>query len=161
VLAITQLSDFLFLHRSPRGALEAPILFLAVWWAWNYTAGDELDRSRAAPRGPVDGRADGDQPRHVGGDSRGLRRARPGLAAAYVLLQLVRSSFIVVAFRKGERMRRTCAQLLAWSAIAGVPWIAGALVHGDARIVLWVAALVIDLGAPAIGFRSPASLRWS
>jgi low temperature requirement protein LtrA len=31
VLAITQLSDFLFLHRSPRGALEAPILFLAVW----------------------------------------------------------------------------------------------------------------------------------
>jgi low temperature requirement protein LtrA len=82
-------------------------------------------------------------------------------AAAYVLLQLVRSSFIVVAFRKGERMRRTCAQLLAWSAIAGVPWIAGALVHGDARIVLWVAALVIDLGAPAIGFRSPASLRWS
>ena len=38
VFAITQLSDFLFAHRSPRGALEALILFLAVWWAWNYTA---------------------------------------------------------------------------------------------------------------------------
>ncbi len=156
VFAITQLSDFLFAHRSLRGALEALILFLAVWWAWNYTAwatnwidperppvallmvvlmAISLVMSAAIPNAF---------------DARGV-----AFAAAYVLLQLVRSGFMVWAFAAGERMRRNYAQLLAWSAIAAVPWILGAVVHGDARIVLWLVALVIDLAAPAVGFRLP------
>ena len=38
VFAITQLSGYLRLHLTGRGALETLVLFLAVWWAWNYTA---------------------------------------------------------------------------------------------------------------------------
>src|ERR1700759_5080575 len=38
VFAITQLSDFLFQDATFRRALEALIMFGAVWWAWNYTA---------------------------------------------------------------------------------------------------------------------------
>jgi hypothetical protein len=134
VFAITQLSDFLFAHRSPRGALEALILFLAVWWAWNYTAwatnwidperppvallmvvlmAISLVMSAAIPQAF---------------DARGL-----AFAAAYVLLQLVRSGFVVWAFAAGERMRRNYAQLLAWSAIAAVPWLVGAVVHREDR----------------------------
>jgi hypothetical protein len=36
--AFTQLSDTLSGHQSGRGTIETLVLFLAVWWAWNYTA---------------------------------------------------------------------------------------------------------------------------
>jgi low temperature requirement protein LtrA len=76
-------------------------------------------------------------------------------AISYVALQLVRSTFMVFAFPRGDRMRRNFAQLLSWSAIAGVAWIAGALVHGDARLIVWAIAVVLDVGAPVHGFRLP------
>ena len=38
VFAFTQLSHTLLHHLTARGAVETLVLFLAVWWAWNYTA---------------------------------------------------------------------------------------------------------------------------
>src|SRR5216684_3457808 len=38
VFAITQLSDRLFESLTARGLVQMLVLFLAVWWAWNYTA---------------------------------------------------------------------------------------------------------------------------
>src|SRR5216117_2412078 len=38
VFAVTQLSHSLRDQLTVRGALETLVLFLAVWWAWNYTA---------------------------------------------------------------------------------------------------------------------------
>lgn len=158
VFAITQLSDFLFAHQSARGALQALILFTAVWWAWNYTAWatNWIDPEQAPVAFlmvvlmAISLVMSAAIPRAFAG------RALP-FAAAYVLLQLVRSAFMVGAFARGDRMRRNYAQLLAWSAIAGVLWIVGALVHGDGRIMVWLAALVLDLGAPAAGFRLPGA----
>jgi low temperature requirement protein LtrA len=75
-------------------------------------------------------------------------------AGAYVALQLLRSGFMVAAFA-GQRMGRNYAQLLAWSAIAGAFWIAGALGGGDARLGLWTAAVLVDYGAPLHGFALP------
>jgi low temperature requirement protein LtrA len=77
-----------------------------------------------------------------------------GFAGAYVALQLVRSAFMVAALR-GQRMGRNYAQLLAWSAMAGVLWIAGAAAEGDVRLTLWVLALVVDFGAPLVSFWLP------
>ena len=155
VFAVTQLSHYLLEHLTVRGALETLVLFLAVWWAWNYTTWAlnwahpgrapvralllllmliSLIMSTAIPEAFA-GRA-------------------VQFAAAYVALQLVRSAFMVVAFR-GQRMGRNYAQLLAWSAIAGVLWLAGAFADGDARLVVWIAALAVDLGAPMHGFRLP------
>ena len=62
---------------------------------------------------------------------------------------------MVWAFDRQDRMRRNYAQLLAWSCIAGVIWIAGACVHRDLRLVLWLVALAVDVGAPVHGFRLP------
>lgn len=127
VFAVTQLSHHLLEHLTFRGAVETLVLFLAVWWAWNYTAWAtnwvhpreapvrvlllvlmliSLIMSAAIPEA--------------------FRDRAVEFAAAYVVLQLIRSAFMVVAFR-GRRMGRNYAQLLAWSAIAGVVWIAGAL----------------------------------
>ncbi len=156
VFAITQLSDLLFASLSLRGAVQTLVLFTAVWWAWNYTAWAtnwidperppvallmivlmviSLVMSAAIPRAFA---------------GRGLP-----FAAAYVSIQVVRSGFMVLAFRRGERMRRNYAQLLAWSAIAGVVWLAGAFVDGDGRIAVWVLAIVLDVAAPVHGFRLP------
>jgi low temperature requirement protein LtrA len=132
-------------------------MFLAVWWAWNYTAWatNWLDPERglaallmvvlmilslvlaaAIPRAFED---------------RALE-----FAVSYVALQVLRSAFMVGAFPRGSRMRRNFAQLLAWSAIAGAVWIFGAVaLDGDARLIAWGAAVVLDVAAPVHGFRLP------
>jgi low temperature requirement protein LtrA len=75
-------------------------------------------------------------------------------AVAYVAMGVLRGGFMVYALR-GSRMGRNYAQLTAWTAIAGVAWIAGALVDGDGRIALWLLALALDYGAPLHGFVLP------
>jgi low temperature requirement protein LtrA len=155
VFAITQLSEFLGRHLSSRGALQALVLFGAVWWAWNYTAWAtnwiDPDRWRVAllmiVLMGISLVMSASIPEAFG--SRGM-----AFAVCYVAIQVLRSGFMVVALR-GQAMGRNYAQLLAWSAISGAVWIAGALAHGDARLWLWIAALVLDLGAPLHGFRLP------
>src|SRR5712691_10147955 len=142
VFAVTQLSHSLREHLTVRGALETLVLFLAVWWAWNYTAWatNWIDPDHAAVRllmialmllslvmSAAIPQAFGD---------RGA-----AFALAYVALQVVRSVFMVVAFR-GARMGRNYAQLLAWSCIAGAAWVAGGFAHGDTRLLVWIAAVV-------------------
>jgi low temperature requirement protein LtrA len=155
VFAVTQLSQSLHEHLTARGALETLVLFLAVWWAWNYTAWatNWIDPDHAAVRlllvalmlislvmsAAIPEAFDG----------RGLV-----FALAYVGLQLVRSAFMVAAFR-GQRMGRNYLQLLAWSCIAGVVWVVGALAEGDARLLIWILALALDYGAPLHGFALP------
>jgi low temperature requirement protein LtrA len=155
VFAVTQLSHTLLHHLDVRGAVQTLVLFLAVWWAWNYTAWAtnwidpdqppvralmvllmllSLVMSAAIPRA-FDGQGD-------------------AFAISYVAIQLLRSAFMVLAFR-GQRMGRNYAQLLAWSAMASVLWLAGAAAHGDGRLVLWGTAVLVDYLAPWVGFALP------
>jgi low temperature requirement protein LtrA len=38
VFAVTQLSHYFLAHHTLAGALQTLVMFLAVWWAWMYTA---------------------------------------------------------------------------------------------------------------------------
>ena len=38
VFAVTQLSHYLLEHQTLAGALQTLVMFLAMWWAWIYTA---------------------------------------------------------------------------------------------------------------------------
>src|SRR5712691_11290366 len=106
VFAITQLSVYLREHLTDRGALETLVLFLAVWWAWNYTAWatNWIDPEHTVVRlllvtlMLVSLVMSAAIPRAFG--SRAL-----AFAGAYVVLQLLRSGFMVAAFR-GARMGR-------------------------------------------------------
>jgi low temperature requirement protein LtrA len=155
VFAITQLSHTLHAHLDGRGTLETLILFFAVWWAWNYTAWalNWIDPNHPAVRVLVLALMlislvmSAAIPDAFGG--RGV-----AFAAAYVGLQVLRSGFMVFAFR-GERMARNYLQLLTWSCLAGGLWLGGALVHGDARLGTWIAAVVVDYAAPLHGFALP------
>ena len=52
VFAVTQLSHYLLDHHTLAGALQTLVMFLAVWWAWIYTAWatNWLDPERAPVR---------------------------------------------------------------------------------------------------------------
>jgi low temperature requirement protein LtrA len=161
VFAVTQLSEFLFRDLTLRAALEGLIMFIAVWWAWDYTAWatNWLDPERWPAAllivvlmvfSLVMSAAIPDAFHPIGNPDRGLV-----FAVSYVALQLVRSTFMVLSFPRRDRMRRNFAQLLSWSAISGAVWIAGAILHGDARLLVWAIAVVLDVGAPVHGYRLP------
>jgi low temperature requirement protein LtrA len=164
VFAIIQLSTHLEADLSWLGAGETAVMGLALWWAWNYTAWAtgwidpeqtpvmvmmgtlmllSLVMAAAIPDAFVKQGAD-----------RGV-----AFALAYVALQLLRSGVMVWAFARDRDavMERNYAQLLAWSAIAGAVWITGACVtqNADLRLVIWLAAALIDLGAPMHGYWLP------
>ncbi|MGQ7847688.1 low temperature requirement protein A [Granulosicoccus sp. 3-233] len=154
VFSIIQLSHFLLEHQSAVGALQAVILFAAVWWAWNYTAwaANWLD------------------PDHQGGRvlmiflmACALIMAiampyafteRAGLfVGAYVTMSLVRAGWMALLLRN-QRMGRNYAQLGAWSTLSAVLWICGAVAE-PLRLELWLLAVVVDYAAPYVGFWLP------
>jgi low temperature requirement protein LtrA len=98
--------------------------------------GYELDRSRSAGGAGAHGGADAHQPGHSAAILEAFGDKAVSYAVAYVALQVVRSAFMVVALRGQRRMGRNYAQLLAWSGITGVAWVAGAFPQGEARLIL-------------------------
>jgi low temperature requirement protein LtrA len=159
VFAFTQLSELLYEHLTWQGGAETAVIFVALWWSWDYTAWATgwIDPER----GPVVLllsllmiaslvmatailEAFGDR-----GET---------FAIAYVVMQLTRSGFMVWVFGFKERMGRNYAQLLAWSAISGVIWIIGGKVNDPhTRLLLWAVAAGVDLVAPLTGFRLPVA----
>ncbi len=154
VFSIVQLSHFLLAHESWLGALEAVTLFAAVWWAWNYTAWatNWVDPNHTSGRLLM---------AFLMGCALLMAVAMPeaygsraGLfVGAYVAMALVRAGYMALLFR-GQRMGQNYAQLMAWSGISGLFWVAGAMLP-DHRLGLWIAAVVIDYSAPYVGFWLP------
>lgn len=157
VFAVTQLSHSLLHHLSIRGLIETTLLLMAVWWVWIYTSWvtNWLDPGRTPVRlmlfalmlaGLV---LSISIPDAFG--SMGL-----AFAGAYVLMQVGRSLFTLWAFRgHSPDGTRNFQRISSWLALSGVFWIAGAFAKGDARLGLWVVALVIEYASPALGFWTP------
>jgi low temperature requirement protein LtrA len=156
VFAITQLSHLLLDHPTVGGALETLFLLLVVWWAWQYTTWftnwfdpdalpvrlmlgavmlASLVMSVAIPE------AFGE---------RGLM-----FALAYVAIQVGRTVFAVLALGASHPLSGGFRRILAWFAASGVLWVAGGLVEGEARYVLWLLALGVDYSGPAARYRTP------
>ena len=155
VFAITQLSHLLLHHYTLRGAVEAGLLMLAVWWVWIYTtwALNWLDPARGPVRvmiyasmllGLFMSMSVADA---FGG--RGL-----AFALSFVAMQLGRSLFTAWAFAEPSH-RRSYLRIAAWMAASGVFWIAGGLAEGEARLALWVVALGIEYLGPWTGYWTP------
>lgn len=156
VFAITQLSHKLLEHFDIHGALQTALLLLAVWWAWVYTAWftNWFDPDQRTVRlvliiGMVASLLMSTSIPEAFGE-RGLL-----FAVAYVVLQVGRSLFIIWAARDNASLRINFVRLVTWSILASVFWIAGALVSGPAREVLWVIAVLVDYAAPLFFFYVP------
>ena len=150
VFAITQVSHLLLEHLTWASAGQALIILLAVWWSWNYTtwATNELNPESNPVRlllialmlaGLLMAVAIPD----AFGD-KGLL-----FAGAYVAIQVGRHLFLTfVSAGKGSNERTRAGRILIWFLVAGCFWIAGGIADDGARVALWIAALVLDYGAP-------------
>lgn len=154
VFAIIQLSHYLLEHETWRGALEAATLFAAVWWGWNYTswATNWIDPNHKRGLGLMIFLMACALVMAVAMPQAFSSRADL-FVGAYVTMSIARAGYMALLFR-GQSMGKNYAQLCTWSAISGLFWIAGAIVHGQ-RLPLWIVAVIIDYAAPYIGFWLP------
>ncbi len=155
VFAVTQLSHHLLQDLSWAGAAQATFMLIAVYWAWNYTTwmANWFDPDTVPVRlilvyvmlasllmAVAIPDAFGD---------RGLL-----FAASYAALQIGRNAFVVAVTPRGV-FNQNFRQILAWSVASAPLWVAGGLVTGGIRWLLWFAALGMDLAAPLVRYWLP------
>jgi low temperature requirement protein LtrA len=155
VFAVTQLSHYLLGHADLRGALRAGLLLLMVWLVWAYTTWvtNWLDPDLMAVRLLLVAlmlaslamsvslpRAFGDLGLWVGG--------------AYAVQQIGRTVFMLIALR-GHPLEANFQRILAWCVASSAFAIAGGLAHGNARALLWLGSVCVDLVGGLAGFYTP------
>ena len=156
VLAVTQLSSALVDDLTVAGAAQTLVLLLAAWWAWIYTTWmtNWFDPETRAVRAIL-----------LVGMLASLCGAiaipdafddRAGLfVAGYVGLQLIRNGFTVLATQRSDPLHAPLVRIFVWSAWVSMIWLAGALVEGEARLAVWIVALVLDYAGPLAGHWAP------
>jgi low temperature requirement protein LtrA len=76
-------------------------------------------------------------------------------AASYVALQVGRNLAAASLLTRGHPLRDVFERVVGWSVASGVLWLAGAALEGDQRLLVWIAALALDLMAPVAGYWLP------
>jgi low temperature requirement protein LtrA len=142
VFALGQLSHHLLEHVDLRTGAETVIMALAVVYAWYMTAwgANWLDPDRLPVRMVLVGLMFASLLMSVA-----IADAFDGRAwlfvTGYLLLQVGRSGFLIVALR-GRALGEHFVNDLVWELLTGGLWVAGAIADGDARLVLWGIAVV-------------------
>jgi low temperature requirement protein LtrA len=158
VVAFFQLSNVLAHDPTWSGGLQTLVLLLAVWFVWLITAG-VTDRFAQTPvvqllvivtmLGSL-----------VLSAALPEAFGRHGwlFAGVYIAIQVGRSLFLVFALR-GHDVERIAVRGMFWSGIFAVPWIAGALAHGTARVALWTVAVAVEYTADTLRYPTPGLRR--
>jgi low temperature requirement protein LtrA len=76
-------------------------------------------------------------------------------ALAYVVIQVGRNTFVVLALERSSSLGRNFHRILAWFAVPALLWVAGGLFQGEGRYVLWAIALALEYTGPVVGFWTP------
>jgi low temperature requirement protein LtrA len=157
VFAVTQVSHSLLEHLSLAGALEALMLFLAVWWLWSFTAWatNWLDPEKIAVRLLLLALMLGSLllsasiPEAFG--EKGWM-----FGCAFAAMQIGRSLFVTAALR-GHRPAsyRSFVRLTIWFVLSGIFWVFGAFATGGERMASWAMALALEYVAPWLYFWVP------
>jgi len=155
VFAVTQLSHYLLGHADLRGALQAGLLLMMVWLVWSYTTWvtNWLDPDLMAVRLLLVALMLVSLAMSVS-----LPRAFEDLGlwvgGAYAVQQIGRTVFMVIALR-GHPLEANFQRILAWCVASSAFALAGGLAHGNARALLWLGAVCVDLLGGAVGFYTP------
>jgi low temperature requirement protein LtrA len=158
VFAVTQLSHYLLAHHTIMGALQALVMFLAVWWAWMFTAWatNWLDPNRAPVRLALI---------VIMILSMVMSSAIPGafgayglpFALAYVAIQVGRTCYTAWAkedFPHGSSTNMARATI--YFVVGGLLWIVGALdPDPNRRLLWWIGALAVEYAGPFTLFHVP------
>jgi low temperature requirement protein LtrA len=157
VYAVTQISHALLADFTPSGVLHVTLLFLAVWWVWVYTSWitNWLDPEKTPVRLLLFSLT-------LGGlvlstsiptafDGRGL-----WFATAYAAMQVGKTVFLwIVTPPSRSPARLNAVRITSWLSVSAVFWIAGGLLDGQSRLVLWAIALAIEYISPVVRFWIP------
>jgi len=155
VFAVTQLSHYLLGHSTAVGALQTGLLLAMVWLVWAYTTWvtNWLDPELMAVRlllvvlMLVSLAMSASLPRAF--EDLGL-----WVGGAYAIQQIGRTVFMVIALR-GHPLEVNFQRILAWCVVSSAFALAGGLVHGNARALLWLGAVCVDLLGGVVGFATP------
>ena len=155
VFAVTQLSHYLLGHSDLRGALQAGLLLAMVWLVWSYTTWvtNWLDPELMAVRlllvvlMLISLAMSASLPRAF--EDLGL-----WVGGAYAVQQIGRTVFMVIALR-GHPLEANFQRILAWCVVSSAFAVAGGLAHGNARALLWLGAVCVDLLGGLVGFYTP------
>ncbi|MGH2958031.1 MAG: low temperature requirement protein A [Solirubrobacterales bacterium] len=155
VFAITQLSHLLLEDLTWRGALQTGILTVAIWWVWIDTTWitNWFDPHRLPVRLMLIG---------LMGMSLVMSAAIPEawhgraewFAIAYVIIQVGRSGLCLFMLGKNEQAENF-SRITLWAVLTAPLWLAGGFAEGDTQLLFWLAAVLIDSSAPALGYRVP------
>ncbi|MBT1511696.1 low temperature requirement protein A [Bradyrhizobium sp. SRL28] len=157
VFAVTQISHALLAHFTLLGALQVTVLFLAVWWVWVFTSWitNWLNPEKTPVRLLLFAMM-------LGGlvlstsipkafEERGL-----WFAIAYAAMQIGKTIFLWLSTPPSRpRTRMNAIRIAAWLSMSAIFWIAGGVMEGQSRLVLWAIALVIEYISPAVRFWIP------
>jgi low temperature requirement protein LtrA len=165
VFVLAQLSQGLIHNLDWSDAFQTLVLLLALYWVWNGTAGitDLYDPQRPEIQLLVIASMLASLVMAVAVPET-FRNTGLLFASTNVAIHVGRGLFLVLALRGHVAWRRTTRSLF-WFALSAGPWIAGALVHGTARGVLWTLAVAMDYTAGRIRYPTPglgrsASSEW-
>jgi low temperature requirement protein LtrA len=151
VYAVTQLSHHLLAKPTLGGALQTGLLLAMVWMVWSYTTW--LDPEQMAVRLMwvllmlVSLAMSASLPRAF--EDLGL-----WVGGGYAIQQVGRSVFMVIALR-GHPLQANFRRILVWCLVSSALAIGGALAHGRARELLWLAAVCVDVAGGLAGFATP------
>jgi low temperature requirement protein LtrA len=155
VVAIAEMSRGLIQDLRWSGAFQTLILLFAMWLIWSTTTWitDLYDTERPAIQLLVTASMLG---------SLVMVAALPNafgkhgliFAGAYVAIHIGRGLFFIVVMR-GHELQRRSVRVLMWFGVSAVPWIAGAVVLGRARGVLWTLAIAVDYTATILRYPTP------
>lgn len=157
VFAVTQISHSLIEHPDVVTLLQTLILIAAVWRVWVDTTWvtNWLNPENARVRsmlfvlmllGVL------------------MSSAIPGafgehamlFAVSMVTLQLGRSVFAAIAFRRSRpENARNFVRMAIWNIGTGALWLAGAFASEEARLWIWLAAIIIAMIGPRVRFHVP------
>ncbi|RKR92478.1 low temperature requirement protein LtrA [Micromonospora pisi] len=157
VFALIFLSRKLVDDLSWTGAAQTLVLLLTFTLIWALTAwaGDSLTQDRPLVA-----------PQLIGVMAGSLLMAamisdaygRRGLvfAVTYVTIHLGTGLYYQI-FLPSSQSRSRGARILFWEAVAATLWIAGGLVAGSARLVLWAAGAAVEYTGVSLGWPAPWS----
>lgn len=156
VFAVTQLSHFLLDNLSLLGALQALVMWFAVWLGWQYTAWvtNWFNPGALSMRGVLFGIMllalvmAAALPQAFEG--RGMV-----FALCFVSIQVGRTVCMLLAVGRASPLTPNFRRILAWNCVAAVFWIAGGLADAPIRLGLWSIAIVCEYVSPMFGFVFP------
>jgi low temperature requirement protein LtrA len=149
VAAVAQVASPLHHHYTADGLFRFVVLFVLIWWAWvgHATFATRFEGDVTVQRALTLLQMFLVAVMAANATDALDSRSSAGFAAAYAAMRFL----LVFQYYRARRVPQAeslSARHLAGHGIAGVLWLASALVPAPIRFVVWAVALLIDLGTP-------------